>query len=358
MKSYILQNWTMLLILAAYAIALRISVFLDKKTIKRMYVLIVAVFLLSVTVFLEFGYADSPEHRTLRLVLMAIRYSATPFIIAQITYTLVKRQRWWVFIPAMVLAVINFVSIPTGIVFGVGVDNELVRGVLGYLPYIVSGGYCVFLIRLLLLRSNGRLLEIIPIAFLGIAFASGLIFPFVYGKEYSALFCSTIAVALFVYYVFSILEQTKKDALTGLLNRQAFKSDVRDDPEEITALLSIDMNGLKEINDNQGHGAGDEALTTLALCFTRSLRLRESGYRIGGDEFAIICRRTSKGELSELVNRIQNRVDETEYSCSIGYSYNESGEKTVGEMLKEADDMMYSNKARYYEESGKDRRRR
>lgn len=358
MKSYILQNWTMLLILAAFAIALHITVFLDKKTIRRMYVLIVAVFLLSITVFLEFGYADAPEHRALRIVLMAVRYSATPFIIAQIAYTLVKRQRWWVFIPAMVLAVVNFISIPTGIVFGVGGDNEMVRGTLGYLPYIVSGGYCVFLIRLLLVRSNERLMEIIPIVFLGIAFASGLIFPFVYGKEYSALFCSTIAVALFVYYVFSILEQTKKDALTGLLNRQAFKSDVRDAPEEITALLSIDMNGLKEINDSQGHGAGDEALATLALCFMRSLKLKESGYRIGGDEFAIVCRHTSEGELSELVNRIQSRVEETQYSCSIGYSYNEDGQKTVEKMLKEADDMMYANKARYYEKSGRDRRRR
>jgi diguanylate cyclase (GGDEF)-like protein len=90
----------------------------------------------------------------------------------------------------------------------------------------------------------------------------------------------------------------------------------------------------------------------------RSLKTRESGYRIGGDEFAIVCRRTSQSELMALMGRIEDRVDETEYSCSMGYSYNDGGEKTVEEMLKEADDMMYSNKARYYLESGKDRRRR
>jgi diguanylate cyclase (GGDEF)-like protein len=356
-KSYVLQNWTMLLILAAFAIALRISVFLDKKTLRRMYVLIAAVFLLSITVFMEFNYANSAEHRTVRIVLTAVRYSATPFIIAQIAYTLVKKQHWCVFIPAMVLTAINFASIPTGIVFGVGEDGEMVRGVLGYLPFIVSGGYCLFLIGLLLWRSNERLMEIVPIVFLGLAFASGLVFPFIYGKDYSTIFCSTIAAALFVYYVFSILEQTKKDALTGLLNRQAFKSDICENPEEITALLSIDMNGLKTINDDRGHAAGDDALTTLAVCFMRSLKSRESGYRIGGDEFAIVCRRTSQSELMALMGRIEDRVDETEYSCSMGYSYNEGGEKTVEEMLKEADDMMYSNKARYYLESGRDRRR-
>ena len=92
--------------------------------------------------------------------------------------------------------------------------------------------------------------------------------------------------------------------------------------------------------------------------FSHSLKMCESGYRVGGDEFAIVCRRTSQAEMKELVGRIQKRVDETEYGCSIGYSYVEDGEKTVDEMLKEADDMMYSNKARYYEESGRDRRRR
>ena len=164
--------------------------------------------------------------------------------------------------------------------------------------------------------------------------------------------------ALFVYYVFSILEQTKKDTLTGLLNRQAFKSDIYKNPEEITALLSIDMNGLKTINDAQGHVAGDEALTTLALCIMRSLRSRESGYRLGGDEFAVLCRRASQDELMALKSRIEGFVAETEYSCAIGYSYNEGGSKTVKGMIKEADDMMYSDKARHYAESGNDRRRR
>ena len=357
-KNYLLENWTMLLILVAFAIALHITVFLDRKTIKRMYVLIVAVFLLSIVVFVEFNYAAAVEHRTLRVVLMAIRYSATPLIIAQIIYTFAKKQQWYVFIPAIMLAVIDGISIFTGIVFSVGEDNVFARGALGYLPFIVAGGYGVYLICLLFKRSNKQWIEIVPIIFLGIAFASGLIFPFVFGSDYSALFCPTIAVALFVYYVFSILEQTKKDSLTGLLNRHAFKSDIRKNPEEITAILSIDMNGLKDINDNQGHAAGDDALTTLALCFTRSLRYRESSYRIGGDEFAVICRRIEQSELIELVERIKRSVADTEYSCSVGYSYNADGTKTVSEMFKEADEMMYSDKARYYETSGKDRRKR
>ena len=83
-KEYLLQNWSFILVLAAFAIALRITVFWDEKTIKRMYVLIIGVYLLSLVVFVEFNCTAQVEYRTLRSILMAIRYSATPFIISQI----------------------------------------------------------------------------------------------------------------------------------------------------------------------------------------------------------------------------------------------------------------------------------
>ncbi len=50
-----------------------------------------------------------------------------------------------------------------------------------------------------------------------------------------------------MYYVFAIFQLTSKDALTGLLNRQAYKASVRENARTITAIVSIDMNGLKVI---------------------------------------------------------------------------------------------------------------
>ncbi len=105
---------------------------------------------------------------------------------------------------------------------------------------------------MLVKRSNKRSSEIFPIAFLCLAFASGLILPFILGKEYSKIFCVTITVALFVYYVFLILQMTEKDALTGLLNRQSFYASTGNDSKDINALVTIDMNGLKAINDLEG----------------------------------------------------------------------------------------------------------
>ncbi len=121
-KQYILWNWGMILILAAFAVSLKETVFLDKTTIRRMYILIVAVFLLSLVVFAEFYLTDLGGHAKARLVLMAVRYSATPFILAMVIFTLVKELRWFIFLPAMGLAVINVLSIFNGLVFSIGAD--------------------------------------------------------------------------------------------------------------------------------------------------------------------------------------------------------------------------------------------
>ena len=355
-KDYLIQNWPLILLLLAFIISLITTVFFDKKTIIGMYILIGGIFLLSIVVFVEFYFADDVNYRVLRNILMAVRYSATPIIIAQICMTLVKKIRWFVYIPALALMILNIVSIFTGVVSTINESNELVRGPLWLFPYIFVGLYSVFLIFILIKHSNKRLMEIIPIVFFAFALGSGLALPFILGKAYSSIFCITIAIALFSYFEFTVLQLTKKDALTGLLNRHAYFSDIKDDPKSITALISIDMNGLKRINDKSGHAAGDEALVTLALRFSRSLKARQYGYRIGGDEFIILCRKTSKDDVIEMVEKIKDSVAETEYTCAIGYAFNPDGNKPINQLLKESDEMMYLEKEKFYSKSGNDRR--
>ena len=348
-KEYILQNWILILILAAFVVILATTAFIDRRATRRMYFAVGSVFLLSIMVFIEFHYEDDPNQRILRTVLMALRYSATPLIVAQVVFALVRKEKVFVFLPAILLLVIDIVSIFTGIVFSINKStNELERGPLGYLPFIIAGLYCAYLIFLLVKRSNKRAIEIIPIAFLAAALASGVIFPFVFGPSFAQIFCPTVAVALFIYYVFSILQLTKKDALTGLLNRQAYYAETSRAYKDITAIVSLDMNGLKKINDTYGHAAGDEALVTLALCFSRACRGKQSAYRMGGDEFAIVCRKNTEEDVKALIGRIEKFVGDTKYTCSIGYSYHENGVSQLEDLLKESDEKMYSNKADYY----------
>ncbi len=356
-KEFILENWALLLITAAFAIVLKTTIFIERRMIKRMYVLIALIFSLAVIVFIEFYLSARGMAGNIRLVLMAVRYSATPLIMAMILYTLVRRVRWSAFIPAAVFAVINFVSIPTGIVFSLGADGSLRRGPLGYLPYIAVGVYSVVLICAMYRNSTKQSSEVIPIVFMALSFLSGLILPFVLGRDYSKIFCTTIMIALFVYYVFSILQLTSKDPLTGLLNRQAYYAAVRDDPRSITGIVSIDMNGLKAINDRDGHTSGDRALGVLADCFMRARNDKQSVYRVGGDEFVILCRRSSENEIRQLIERIRGNLSGTGYSCSIGYSCSPDGARAAAEMLKESDKNMYADKEAYYLDNGIDKYR-
>ena len=355
-KEYLVQNWPLILILLAFIISLITTVFLNKKTIVGMYILIAAIFVLSIVVFIEFYFESQSKYPAARNILMAVRYSATPLIIAQITITLVKRMRWFIFIPAFALVVLDIVSIFTGVVSSINENGDIVRGPLWLAPYIMVGLYSVALIYLLIRRSNKRLSDIIPITFLAFALGSGMVLPFILREAYASIFCIIIAIALFSYFEFSVLQLTKKDSLTGLLNRHAYYADVSNDPKSITAIISIDMNGLKKINDTEGHIAGDEALVTLALCFARPLKSKQYGYRIGGDEFLIVCRKTPKEGVYRIVEQIKKSVSETQYSCAIGYSFNLEGDKSIDDLLRESDEMMYQEKEKHYLQSGEARR--
>ena len=356
LKDYIIYNWALILILIAFVIMLIITVFLNKKTVNRMYILIIAIFILSIVVFFEYYLTLNNGNHLIRKILIAIRYSATPIIISLIMYTLINKARWYVLIPALVLTIIDFISIFTGIVFDIDGGGNLIRGIFGYLPYIVVGLYSFLLVIILIKQSNKQITEIIPIVFLAFAFLTGIIFPFVIGKEYSKIFTTTIAIAIFVYYVFLILQLTKKDALTGLLNRQAYYAYIDGRSKDITALLSIDMNGLKTINDTYGHQAGDDAISTLASCLLKSAKSRQFVFRTGGDEFMLICYKNSEDEVLRLISRIRKNVSETKYSCSIGYCFDVSVDKNIEDMVKLSDEMMYADKEKYYKENGIKRR--
>lgn len=201
------------------------------------------------------------------------------------------------------------------------------------------------------IKSNRQTTDIIPIIFLAFALSTGLFLPFIIGKDYFKIFSTTMAIALFVYYVFLILSLTKKDALTGLLNRQAYYALIDSKSKDITAIISIDMNGLKTINDTLGHQAGDDAIKTLASTLLKSSKSRQLVFWIGGDEFIIICYKTSEDEALRLIARIKKNVSETRYSCSLGYCFDVNVNKDIENMIKISDLMMYQDKAKYYKEN-------
>ena len=149
-----------------------------------------------------------------------------------------------------------------------------------------------------------------------------------------------------------------QDGLTKLYNRNKFNSTIAEYTAKAPSSLGIayfDLNGLKVMNDEYGHSAGDRFILNAAS--TIKYVFEGDSYRIGGDEFAVICADMSEEEFTEKLEEEKKHLWENEISVSIGSCWRGS-DNDINAQLREADNLMYENKREFYEKSGRDRRRR
>ena len=161
-----------------------------------------------------------------------------------------------------------------------------------------------------------------------------------------------------------LLYTSNTDELTGCLNRHAYETDINKlDLKKEWIYISLDLNCLKRINDTYGHAAGDEMICAAAACMTASFGEFGKVYRIGGDEFAVIVAQkpdefdSMKNEFDSSVSKWRGKnVDSMTISYGCVGSLEEDWEN-IYDIAKEADRRMYESKARYYRDSGIDRRK-
>ncbi len=157
------------------------------------------------------------------------------------------------------------------------------------------------------------------------------------------------------------------DILTGMFSRYAYieasKAYDSSMPEDLVVFL-IDINGLKTVNDQKGHEAGDELICAAAECIHTTLGKSGKTFRIGGDEFVVFAAMTGEEAacaatlLKDKASRWSGALS-GQLSLSVGYALAKEEEcPTVEELVEKADKRMYEQKKEYYETSGYDRRRR
>ncbi len=137
------------------------------------------------------------------------------------------------------------------------------------------------------------------------------------------------------------------DTLTNVYNRNKFIEDSKADfcPMD-TGVVYMDLNGLKTINDNQGHSAGDEALRSISLILLDIFN-GYNIYRMGGDEFVIICRGIEEDEFNTRLKTLRQRIQKSDFNSAIGAKF-ERGCTNVDEAVKSADEKMYLDKKYFY----------
>ena len=161
----------------------------------------------------------------------------------------------------------------------------------------------------------------------------------------------------FSIMMFKHLSET--DEMTGLMNRRSFTEIItREHVKSVRynhaySILMIDADGLKMINDEHGHEAGDKMITTLAKSLEACMRETDSLARYGGNEFVVLLPETNKSQAEGAGERIRKVVENTSFdmggnliraTVSIGVSsYPENADNTEG-VLSKADAAFYNSK--------------
>ena len=137
------------------------------------------------------------------------------------------------------------------------------------------------------------------------------------------------------------------DPLTGIANRRVFLERLgilAEDPSSRFALLMLDLDDFKRINDEYGHLRGDEVLAQVARLLRDNIRESDRVARYGGEELIVLMPQTSLTQATALADRLRAMVFEaTPASISIGCAIRDPGE-TAGSVLKRADDLLLSAK--------------
>lgn len=152
-------------------------------------------------------------------------------------------------------------------------------------------------------------------------------------------------------------DMSYKDQLTGAGNRFALNRYVQQmDRERSIGVIYCDITGLKYENDTKGHDSGDRLIMRACHCLEKVFE--EFGiFRIGGDEFLVLCPEITKDELQERIDRLKEQMQEDSVNMAIGQIWQEQATTELNTLLQESEKQMYIDKAEYYKKSGIERRR-
>jgi diguanylate cyclase (GGDEF)-like protein len=215
------------------------------------------------------------------------------------------------------------------------------------LPFFCVSAYIIGFCFLLLLKFRESKYECSVLLFVGIfCVIVSILEAF---SVVDQILNTSMLIGVFFYEMYLYFSNARRDYLTGLLNRHSFYNDLRNTKKKVVALISMDLNGFKQINDTFGHFEGDKALKEVSYNLLRVKGFNLSIYRIGGDEFNALLYSGNEDDCKKVIVKMNQNVIEAGYSCSFGYCLN-SEDLSIDDLCKIADKNMYIEKEKYYQE--------
>ena len=298
--------------------------------------------------------ADPWANTFFRRFVSALGYTLRPLVAILVTAIFLRREKTmyhYMLIPFVLNAFCSILSVFNGWVFFYDAAGHFQRGPLGVLPFIVSAFYVLTMAYMSLSRF-GKHLNSENIVMLVIAAFSvlGTAMDATFG--YSGMLNTVCALGITFYYLYLHVRTYSRDPLTSALSRRVFYLNSEKPSSTGMWVVSIDLNDLKKINDTGTHAAGDKALSTLSGAIYDNLKRGCELYRMGGDEFAILCKGLAESEVNAMVQSVREALADTPYSFAYGTAWC-SKDGSLDETYALADAKMYGDKERSKSDDGK-----
>jgi diguanylate cyclase (GGDEF)-like protein len=266
---------------------------------------------------------------------------------------IINRIVWVVFIVHGIILALN---LPWGFYFYFSEDNVFhhgdlffIRLVIAYAPALLLAGELNFLSK-----NNFKKNQIYVAILLLLSATIGSVFDLVFHTE--SLIWPCVSSALLYFYFFIVRTDSKIDSLTGIGNRYSFNEFIdnlsRQNAKQAYAVVMIDMDHFKRINDTLGHLEGDNALRDMAAIIKGCIRHSDFAARYGGDEFVLATK--AENDIEKLMDRLQqainlqNEKNTRPYKIEISYGYDiftAHSDQSIEKFLAHIDGLMYKHKA-------------
>lgn len=165
--------------------------------------------------------------------------------------------------------------------------------------------------------------------------------------------------SVFILYLLEINQKVSTDSLTGLFNKDRWNQVLRSGHlyQQTIAIMVLDLNSLKKVNDLYGHEVGDRMIFNFANILKNTMPANCSIYRWGGDEFSVLAVDTSHEQMQQLMETIALRIEaynkigvKPELYYAAGYAISSDYEDiSTNELFQKADENMYKAKKEWYQ---------
>ena len=322
------------------------------------WITIVSALLLVIADSMEFWAQQDPSRRCWRILFSVIGYSMRPTAALSILLIVWPKARRpvWLWLPNTANTLIYCTAFFSTVAFGYHDNYHFMRGPLGYSAHVIAFIYIAAAVVMTWIKYRNTV-RIRERYVLYVCAAGCVIAALIDAETETAMLNAAIMITSIFLYMFLRSIDMNRDPLTMLLNRMSFYDDCERFGASISAVASLDMNGLKYLNDSKGHTAGDEALRTIGMNLQEIRNNRILPYRIGGDEFMILFIHQDEDTVIQVLRDLKQRIQAKGYYISTGYAMRGLSSASMQDLIRWADEKMYADKAQFYSQNSHDRRR-